>query len=865
MKKSSVVVTSILATACAAALATGQGSDGVQWLESLEPAPAATSTEPVDESPQRWFVELSGTPIADGGSATQLQSEKKAFRDAARSARLKYIEHYAFDGLFNGFSVSVSRAQLSTLMRMPGVRAIYPVETIQRPETGTIGPAMATALAMTGADVAQSELGLDGSGIKVAVMDTGIDIDHPDFGGAGTNGATTFPTSRIVAGWDFVGDAFNADSSSALYNPVPSPDANPDDCGGHGTHVAGIIGANGQVKGVAPNVKFGAYRVFGCNGSTTADIMIAAMERALADGMDVLNMSIGSTYQWPEYPTAKAASRLVNRRMVVIASAGNSGGTGMYSTGAPSVGDKVISVASFDNTHTRQSVFTVSPDNTRIGYSPASSAPPPPTAGSASLARTGTTSSTADGCSALPAGSLAGQVALIRRGGCTFHLKALNAQNAGAIGVVIYNNLAGPLNPSVAGTPAITVPAVGISDTSGALLDARITGGGASLTWTAETGSFPSPTGGLLSSFTAYGMSPDLQLKPDIGAPGGAIHSTYPLESGGYATLSGTSMSAPHVAGAAALLLQAAPRTSSQQVRNILQNSAVPQLWSGNPAFGLLDLVHRQGAGMMKIDQSILATSRVEPGKLSLGESEGGAVTRSLEIENNGTAPVTYTLSSVDAIASGASTFVPQFFLPKTGVSFGTSSVTLEPGAKAVVGVTFTPPAAPVGGQYGGYLVLTPDDGSGVLRVPFAGYIGDYQARAVLTPTANGFPWLAKSTGDTYLKQDEGATYTMAGSDIPYFLVHLDHQARLFRMDVVDAATGRVWRRAMQTEHLGRNSSANGYFTFTWDGMVMAGKRSEVAPDGRYVMRISVLKALGDETNPAHWESWDSPVITVKR
>jgi hypothetical protein len=93
---------------------------------------------------------------------------------------------------------------------------------------------------------------------------------------------------------------------------VPDPD--PDDCNGHGTHVAGIVGANGTVVGVAPDVTFGAYRVFGCEGSTTADIMIAAMEMAYADGMDVLNMSIGSAFQWPQYPTAVAASNLRRRR-----------------------------------------------------------------------------------------------------------------------------------------------------------------------------------------------------------------------------------------------------------------------------------------------------------------------------------------------------------------------------------------------------------------------------------------------------------------------------------------------------------------------------------------------------------------------
>lgn len=864
MKKSSAVVMTVLAGACLTALAATQPG-AVQWLQPLEPAPVTADNGPVDETPQRWFVELSNAPTSEGGSAARLRSEKQAFRDAARQARVPYIEHYAFDGLFNGFSVTVGRAHLSTLMRLPGVRAIYPVETISRPEPTQSGPEMATALAMTGADIAQNQLGLDGTGIRVAVMDTGIDIDHPDFGGSGTDGTTPFPSARIVAGYDFVGDAFNADPSSPLYNPIPSPDENPDDCGGHGTHVAGIVGANGTVKGVAPNVKFGAYRVFGCNGSTTADIMIAAMERALADGMHVLNMSIGSTYQWPEYPTAKAASRLVNRRMVVVASAGNSGQTGVYSTGAPSVGEKVISVASFDNTHVRQPYFTVSPDATKVGYNAASGAPAAPTSGSATLARTGTTSSTDDACNALPAGSLAGRVALIRRGTCAFHIKALNAQNAGAIGVVLYNNAPGPLNATVAGTPEITVPTVGVSDVGGALLDARIAAGDTTLTWTTGVDSFPNPAGGLLSSFTAYGMSPDLALKPDIGAPGGAIYSTYPLESGGYATLSGTSMAAPHVAGAAALLLQAAPRTPSQAVGRILQNSAEPKVWSGNPGTGLLDVVHRQGAGMMQIDRAIVSAVRVEPGKISLGESEAGAATRTLRIENTGDTPVTYTFGATGAVSTAGSTFVPTFFLPATGVAFGASSVTVAAGATANVDVTITPPAAPLGGQYGGYLVLQPNDGSATLRVPYAGYIGDYQARAVMAPTIYGFPWLAKSSGGSYSNQPDGATYTLAGGDIPYFLVHLGHQSRMLRLDVVEAATGRMWRRAAEYEYLGRNSTATGFFAYSWDGLVKLGNRTEAAPNGRYRMRLSVLKALGDPANEAHWERWESPVITIAR
>lgn len=866
MKKSSVLVMTVLASACMAALA-NQTLDVPVELQPLDPLPVVDSGTAVDESPQRWFVELSGAPVADGARLSGAKAEKQAFRNGARAARLNYIEHYAFNSLFNGLSISVSRAQLGTLMRIPGVKAIYPVDTIALPDPGESSAELFTALAMTGADIAQNELGLDGSGIRVAVMDTGIDIDHPDFDGNGTNGGTPFPTSRIVAGWDFVGDDFNADSSSPSYNPVASPDANPDDCNGHGTHVAGIVGADGAVTGVAPNVSLGAYRVFGCEGSTTADIMLAAMERAQDDDMDVLNMSIGSTYQWPEYPTAKAASRLVKKGMVVVASAGNSGATGMYSSGAPSVGDGVIAVASFDNTSILSPSFTVSPDGLAIGYSPAAGSPTPPASGSAPLARTGTAASTADGCAALPAGSLSGHVALIRRGSCSFYIKAANAQAAGATGVVLYNNAPGGLNATVAGDPAITIPVVGIFAVDGNVIDSRLASGPVELTW-AGLGSFPNPTGGLISSFSAYGLSPDLQLKPDIGAPGGAIYSTYPLESGGYATISGTSMSSPHVAGAVALLLQSAPRTRSREVAAILQNSAEPKPWSLNPGIGLLDHAHRQGAGMLQIDDAVITATRATPGKLSLGESEGGsAVREKIELHNTGSTAVTYALSSVNAISTGADTFVPSFFGSDASVLFGTDSLTLQAGARARVGVTITPPTGPVGGQYGGYLVFTPDDGSATLRVPFAGYVGDYQARQVLVPTANGFPWMASLSGGFYSNQPDGATYSMVGNDIPFFLMHFDHQSREVRMDVVDAVSGRNWHTAFETEYFGRNSTPTGFFAFSWDGIttVGTGRKSFVVPDGQYVVKVSVLKALGNKNNPDHWERWDSPVITIDR
>ncbi len=839
-----------------------------------------------------WFVQLSGAPTADGGNAGALTAKRQKFHSDAKSAGINYETRFEFQKLWNGVSIDVSAGQLERVLGLPNVEAIYPVGIVSIPETTPASiPDLATAIKMTGADIAQSDLGYTGEGVKVAVMDTGVDLDHADLGGDGTAGAP-HANSRVVSQWDFVGDAYNADPASTAYSPTPVPDPVADDCNGHGTHVAGIVGAEGDVTGVAPGVEFGAYRVFGCDGSTTDEVMIAAMERALDDDMDVLNMSIGDAFNnWHQSPTGQASTNLVKRGVVVVASIGNSGANGVYSGGVPGMGDKVIGVASFDNSHVSLTTFTVSPDDTPIGYANAAAAPLAPTSGTLPLDRTGTPTTLGDGCVNPPApGSMTGKAVLIRRGSapapaptCSFHAKALAAQNAGAAAVVLYNNVAGRFSPTVAGSPAITIPVVAISDTEGVLIDGRIAAGPTTMTWTDDQGSFTNPTGGLISSFSSFGLEAELGLKPDIGAPGGLIRSTYPLEEGAYATISGTSMASPHVAGGVALLLEAKPNTNVQAVRDVLQNSADPAPWFGNPALGFLDNVHRQGAGMLDIDDAILAQVEVTPGKLALGESAGGPTTRQLEIWNRSRNAVTYELSYVNALSTSGSTFAPSFNTSDASVSFSSGSVSVPAQTKVTFSATITPSTGPLKGVYGGYIVLTPQGGAGqTYRVPFAGFIGDYQSIAAVTPTANGFPWVARLTAcnpvlvrglqchdaaGTYANAP-GGTFTMADAfNVPQLLVHLDHQVRRMKVEVVHATTGRAWHLAFDLEHMARSSGSASFFAFPFNGVTTngAGTRTFVVPDGTYVFKISAAKAGGDPRNPAHWENLTTSQFTIDR
>ena len=828
------------------------------------------------DSKHMWFIEFHNPPAVDGTSSQALAREEDAFHAAAHAAGLQYTERRHFRTLFNGLAVDASANAVRIIRELPGVRAVYPVVTVnleqQENSPGTVTD-LITALRQTGADVAHSELGLTGRGVNVAVIDTGIDYDHPDLGGCFGSGC------RVEKGFDLVGDDYDASNPAAATIPDPFPD----DCNGHGTHVAGIIGANGGITGVAPDVTFSAYRVFGCEGSTSTDVLLEAMERAAADQVDVINMSLGAPFRWPQYPTAQAANRLTREGIVVVASAGNEGVLGLYGSSAPATGRNVLSVASFENTHVNLDAFSITPDDTTIGYVSADGGPPPPKTGSYPMAKTGTPASVNDACSSLPAASLQGTVVLIRRGTCSFYQKALNAQAAGAEGVVLYNNVPGFLFASVTGTPAVTIPVVGITADRGAEVDARLATDSVTLTWTDIVASEPNPTADQISSFSSYGPAPDLSFKPDIGAPGGAVRSTLPLEQGGYGVLSGTSMSSPHVAGAIALLLEAKPHMNPNEVQRRLQNSAQPQAFAGNPALGL-DSVHRQGAGMLRIDDAIQADVVVSPSSLALGELGAESSTHWLKLrlstaqhrrhprDDEGKVPVTYTIGHQPALATGANTFAPQFLASFATVTFTTSTVTMGGPGQArdddvLVGVTVTPPSRENGARlFGGYITFTPDDGAAIVRVPYIGYNGDYQEIQVLTLA--DFPALAKFIpGTGFVVQPGGALFSMEGSDVPYVLFHLNHQVASFKIEVIDVTTGRSFNFADIDKFVGRNSTATSLFLFPWDGTTMrrAGGTLRTLPNGTYRLELSILKALGDPADPEHYERWVSPNITIAR
>jgi minor extracellular serine protease Vpr len=847
----------------------------------------------VAQSATRWFIGVDSKVTVQGLGLQSVQTQQARVLSAMRASGIKFQVQRQFSKLWSGYVVQASADQARQLRFVEGVTSVDPVLNIPIPETKeVVSPDLVTSTAMIQAPNARNIYSVNGTGIKVGIIDTGIDLQHPAFAG------------RIAGGYDWVGDTYNANDAN---NNVPQPDNDPDDCGGHGSHVAGIAAANDTAtpfQGVAPNATLYAYKVFGCTGTVASDIPILAMERAVADGVDIVNLSLGSAFGNAVGPSAIAVDRLSLAGITVVMSAGNSGTGGLYAHGSPGISESAISVANVENTSVLQTAISISRTGfttTAFGYGTMTGSPAVPTSGLFAIARVGTPNTTAAlACNSSPpaAGSLTGRVALIQRGTCGFYEKVINAQNAGAVAAVIYNNQAGFIGGTVAPTPpapATSIPSVVLTQADGLAIDAQIALGTTNLTWTATKVAVPNPAGALMDTSSSFGPGDDLNLKPDVTAPGGSIYSTYPLEKGGYTTLSGTSMASPPVAGAVALLMQANPslKGNPRAIRALLQNTAAPVNLRAAPAF--LEHVQRQGAGMIQVLNALSVHQSVAPSRIPLGEVESGSRTLTLSVKNSSTTPLTYAITHAaaasmagDILPASATTTVTPIATPSASVvAFSTTSLTVASNSSATFDVTITAPTAlALHGYFGGYVVLTPNVGL-PLRVPYTGYKGDYQfpkfVPTCLRPFESGVSPTACTTANlpgAFLTEGnlvnvyigDGAVFNLSNTaNTPALAFSRYRPVRRVVVEVVNNDGSPVdprFNKVAVADNLGRSSHQ---FSVTvlalTGGTVFAEKGSDslVLPNGTYRFKISSLKALGDESNPAHWDVVTTANFTIAR
>lgn len=653
---------------------------------------------------------------------SRLRSEQavvaRRIERALPGARVR--RHYTT--VLNGLSVLLEPGQQRALLHVPGIAAVYP-NLRYHPLTDTV-PEVIGAPGLWGTNLAGA-----GAGVKVGVIDDGIDARHPFFAPQGLVAPVGFPRGdrSYTTGKVIVARVF-APSGAARRDRLPfDPEVSR-----HATHVAGILagdqgltapGEAGRptvtgLSGVAPRAWLGNYRalavpdpIYGAIGST-ADI-VAAVDAAVADGMDVINLSIGGTEIDPASDAlVRAVQGASAAGVVVVIAAGNE--------------RELLGYGSIDSPGAARDAITVAATSSSRFFARASSitgsAPVPPLLRSFGVAVpdsdhaprrvTGTivaASSVGDArlCSRRAVASLAGLVALADRGGCSVLKKARVAKAAGATAVLVPPYDSSPPVPEIDRTavPVLVAPAPVVLALEGYLeLAAR-----ARLsvrTTTREEATLP----GVVATFSSAGPTPfDQQLKPDIAAPGVAILSSVPdstsNEPGDWAIFDGTSMATPAVAGAAALLLQAHPTWTPADVKAALMATAHPAFVDAAGTREASPLT--AGAGFVDVSAATAPGVVATPPALSFGEIDPGS-SLSLEL-------------SVRDLGGGAGDWaVSTRFIgrPPQGVTVTAPPVVSVPeGATGAIVVQAVSALAAPARETSGILELT--QGTRVRRVPF--------------------------------------------------------------------------------------------------------------------------------------------------
>ncbi|KAG7098360.1 hypothetical protein E1B28_000318 [Marasmius oreades] len=681
---------------------------------------------------------------------------------------------------------------------------------------------------------------------------------------------------------------------------------------GHGTHVAGIIGADPlksqfNISGVAYSASLSAYRIFGCEGGTSDAEIIDALLLAVKDGQDIITLSLGGPDGWTESSSSVVASRIADSGKVVTIAAGNDGASGSWYSSSPGNGISVISVASLDNTVISLQTATVhGATHDPIPYFELF--PFPVTNPLPVFATSNDTTVVDDACNPLPDSTpdLTSFLVVVRRGTCSFVQKLTNIAAKGGKLTFVYDNGNGFASIEVGGFNATLIQAAD----GEFLVNQFAAGTPITITFPQTGGSIQlrDPAGGLISSFTSYGPSNDFFFKPAVAAPGGNILSTLPIPLGSYGVESGTSMATPFVAGSAALLLQVKGRSNdvARSIRTLLETTAaaVP---SDHTEDALLQTVSQQGAGLINVFNAAHATTFVSPGELILNDTAHFRGVQIFTVRNADSSPKTYRLSHIPA--GTAVTVTPGTIFPADGpvplsnyfakVALSDTTFTLPPGQSKTITATFTPPSNvdsttfPV---FSGYIQVSVR-GEPPLHVSYIGLAASLKDKQVVDNTDVFFgvklPVILNAKGDV---QEVPTNYTFdaASGDFPSIFVRLAFGTPVLRTDLVDPNVNvntTLNKRTLLGEPV--LTFPNEYPGGTFDKVPTLGSLFELdfisrnnekpddnivyrlpvntptfangttIPNGNYRFLLRALRVTGDPENESDYESWLSPVLGV--
>ncbi|MEG0471951.1 MAG: S8 family serine peptidase, partial [Solibacillus sp.] len=671
---------------------------------------------------------------------------------------------YTFDTALNGFSATVKADDLDRLLTIQGITLVEPDTIVHASQekplktkpTSSSNPLkdkqvdamMNTSNSFLGIEKLWNE-GLEGQGIKVAVLDTGIDADHPEFAGIYKGGKNFIPNSSTYT-------KNRADDDASETSPVERPANVPEfnERGSsfytsHGTHVAGTIAAIGAneygIKGIAPKVDLYAYRVLGAYGSGATSGIVKAIDTAVIEKMDVINLSLGGGANTETDSGSFAINNAMMAGTISVIATGNSG-PNRGTMGTPSTARLGIAVGNTTNPE----VLHNGQVNVAVGsYNLTKQLQLMGTTFGKDLA---TQLQGAFEIVAVPGNGEAkdytgidvnGKVALITRGGIAFVDKIAHAKEQGAVATIIHNFAGGSNAPNPSGTflgdSFAFLPTYDMSQTDGEAIRAALKEGSGTITF----GNFGSTqtAGDEVNDLSSRGPStPNFDIKPDVSAPGTNIMSTIPMYKAdfpdvnydeAYNRKTGTSMATPHIAGIAALVKQANPSWNAFDVKVALSNTAK-----------VLDKtkydVFAQGAGRVDAyaaaHPSVLAYAldkAVLDGSGSIVDNLKGTVTFGTQSLSDNVA-VTKQILVKDMKGNGGNYEVTV----DVNKSFGDAEVTVDQptftlSGEQLLNVTLTASkaTAPKGSEILGYIHINGGDAS--VSLPFAADFSEVPSAAI--------------------------------------------------------------------------------------------------------------------------------------
>jgi subtilisin family serine protease len=694
--------------------------------------------ELVDPSAVEVFLHTPGvSTMAVGDRASSAVAAQAASAAQAHIARLDQVQRgmvelltgpeiaadliYRVQRVYNGIAVQVDGASLDRIRALPGVKAVHPLVP-KRMENFTSVPFIGAPQVWGGLGG-----GATGAGVKVGVIDSGIDYLHNDFGGSGnyrSDGnyvSASWPkTAKVVGGYDFAGDNYDASGTNGSTTPTPDPD--PMDCDGHGSHVAGTLAGYGENAdgstfagpwnagtpistlgigpGVAPEAQLFALRIFGCSGST--NLVTQAIDWAIdpngdgnfADHLDVVSMSLGSEYGAPDDPDTQAVDRAAQLGVIVVTAAGNSGDA-YFVVNSPGNAGRGIAVAATGDPGVIYADLRVNTPAAVAGdYSgqPATFGPDLPTT---PITGAVVYASPNDGCSSLSNKSaVSGNIVIMDRNfgadnACNFTVKVKNAQSAGAVAAIVADNVEESFLVSMAGSDStITIPSFFISLVDGLTLEGQLPNPGINATLI-RVGMTDT-----MAYFSSRGpRSGDAALKPDIAAPGLEIFSVAAGTGNAGVFMDGTSMATPHVSGVMALLRQLHPGWTVEELKALAMNTAGHDVTLYANGVGPYVGAGRTGAG--RIDAAAAAATQV----VAFSADDAGLVSVSFgAVEVSGTTTLTKNIM-VENKSGVAQTyalgFTPLATVPGVSISFPNGTgLTVGPNGSVTFPVQLTANAA---------------------------------------------------------------------------------------------------------------------------------------------------------------------------